>query len=192
MDSEIKRGQRTLDDIEIQIGQLMQRINTVPGVEVDLGRIDREYLTKKAAYESLLATQQRIALGADAASQQQGESIQVIDSANLPSQPVAPKRFLLFAMGLGLGLGLGVILAAVFEAPKLLTIQNREDAAHYTGLPVLATVPDLLTPQEARALPRRRRLLLAAGIVTTIVSIPLLALALRATHVFELFSSGRA
>ncbi len=192
MDSEIKRGQRTLADIEIQVSQVMERLNTVPGVEVDLGRIDREYQTKKAAYDSLLATQQRIALGADAATQQQGESIEVIDSAYLPSQPVAPKRFLLFAMGLGLGVGLGLFLAAVFEAPKLLTIQSREDAAHYTGLPVLATVPDLRTPQEARAIPRRRLLLLTAGIVVTIVSIPLLALALRVTQVVEMLSSGRA
>jgi len=192
IDGEIKRGQRLLAEIEIQIGQVMQRINTVPGVEVDLGRIDREYLTKKAAYDSLLLQQQKISLGADAASQQQGESIQVIDSAYLPSKPVAPKRFLLFAMGSVLGLALGLLLAAAFEAPKLLTIQNREDAAHYTGLPVLATIPNLLTPQEARSVPRRRRLLLALGIAATIVSIPLLALALRATHVFELFSSGRA
>lgn len=192
LDSEVKRGQRTLGDIEKQIGQLMQRINSVPGVEVDLGRIDREYQTKKAAYDSLLVQSQKVSLGADAASQQQGESIQVIDSAYLPSQPVAPKRILLGAVGLGLGLGLGLFLAAVFEAPKLLTIQSREDATHYTGLPVLATVPDLLTAQEARAIPRRRRLLLAAGIVATAVSIPLLALVLRATHVFEMFSSGRA
>jgi succinoglycan biosynthesis transport protein ExoP len=192
MDSEIRRGQGTLADIEKQIGELMLRINTVPGVEVALGKLDRDYQTKQAAYNSLLATQQRITLGAQAASQQQGESIQVIDSANLPSQPVAPRRFLLFAMGVALGLGLGVVLAAVFEAPRLLTIQNREDAAHYTGLPVLATVPDLLTPQEARAIPRRRKLVLAAGIAVTIVSIPLLALALRATHILEIFASGRA
>ena len=192
MDSEIARGQRMLGDIETQISDLMVRINAIPGVEVQLGKWDREYQTKKAAYDSLLATQQRIALGADAASQQQGESIQVIDSAYLPSQPVAPKRFLLFMMGLGMGLGFGLLLVVVFEAPKLLTIQNREDAAHYTNLPVLASIPDLLTPREARAIPRRRKLLLVAGVVATIVSIPLLALILRATHVFELFTSGRA
>ncbi len=193
IDGEIKRQQRTLADIDSQINQVMTRINSVPGVEVALGALDREYETKKAAYDSILEQQRRIALGADAASQQQGEGIQVIDPANLPSKPVAPKRFMLFAMGLGLGLGFGLLLAGVFEAPKLLTIQNREDAAHYTGLPVLATVPELMTPREARALPWRRRLLLAAGIAATIVSIPLLALVLRATHVFEIFmSSGRA
>lgn len=193
IDSEIKREQRMLVDIEAQIGQVMQRINTVPGVEVALGALDREYQTKKAAHDALLIQQQKISLGADAASQQQGEGIQVIDAANLPSKPVAPKRFLLFAMGLGLGLGFGLLLVGAFEAPKLLTIQNREDAAHYTGLPVLATVPELLTPQEARSRPRRRKLLLAAGVAATIVSIPLLALALRATHIFEFFmNSGRA
>lgn len=192
-DGEIKRQQKTLTEIDGQIGQVMQRINSVPGAEVALGALDREYQTKKSAYDSILMQQQKIGLGADAASQQQGEGIRVVDLANLPSAPVAPKRLMLFAMGLGLGLGFGLLLTGAFEVPKLLTIQNTEDAAHYTGLPVLVSVPDLLTPQEARAIPRRRRLLLAAGIAVTIVSIPLLALVLRATHVFEFFmTSGRA
>jgi hypothetical protein len=30
----------------------------------------------------------------------------------------------------------------MFEIPRLLTIQTVDDAAHYTGLPVLASVPD--------------------------------------------------
>ena len=192
IDSEIKRQQKTLTDLDSQIGNVMQRINSVPGAEVALGALDREYQSKKAAYDSLLGQEQRISLGADAASQQQGEGIQVVDAAYLPSQPVAPKRLLLFALGVGLGLGFGLILAAAFEVPKLRTIQSREDASHYTGLPVLAAVPELLTAQEARAIPRRRRLLLAAGVAMTIVSIPVLAFALRATHIFEMFSSGRA
>ena len=192
IDSEIKRQQKTLTDLDTQIGAVMQRINSVPGAEVALGALDREYQTKKAAYDGLLAQEQKISLNADAASQQQGEGIQVVDAAYLPSQPVAPRRLLLFALGLGLGLGFGMVLVAAFEIPRLRTIQSREDAAHYTGLPVLATVPELLTKQEASAIPRRRRLLLAAGVVVTIVSIPVLAFVLRATHVFEMLTSGPA
>lgn len=187
-DGEIKRQQKMLADIDGQIGQLMQRINNVPGAEVALGALDRDYQTKKSAYDSLLLQQQKIGLGADAASQQQGEGIQVIDPANLPSKPVAPKRMMLFGMGIGLGLGIGLLLAGAFEIPKLRTIQNREDAAYYTGLPVLASVPELLTAQEARAIPQRRRLLLAAAIAVTIVSIPVLAFALKVTHVFEMLA----
>ena len=189
IDNEIKRQQKTLTDLDSQIGAVMQRINSVPGAEVALGALDREYQTKKSAYDGLLAQEQKISLGADAASQQQGEGIQVVDAAYLPSQPVAPRRLLLFAMGLGLGLGFGMVLVLAFEIPKLRTIQSREDAAHYTGLPVLAAVPELLTTQEARAIPRRQRLLLAAGVAATILSIPVLAFALRATHVFEMFTS---
>ena len=185
-EGDIKRAQKLLDDNEKQIGGLVQRINNVPGAEVALGAIEREYQTKKAAYDQLLLQQSKIDLGADAASEQQSETIEVIDAANLPSQPVAPKRFILTALGLAVGLGLGLILAGIFEVPRLTTIQTAEDVRHYTGLPVLISVPELMTPQEARAFPRRRRLLLAAGLVVTVISIPLLALALRLTHVFEL------
>ena len=193
IDGEIKREQKLIDQLETQTGAVMQRINNVPGAEIALGRLDREYQTKKAAYDSLLAQQARIELGADAASQQQGEGIVVVDPANLPSKPVAPQRLVLSGLGIGLGLVVGLLFAGIVEVPKLFTIQTSEDASHYTNLPVLVSVPELLTPQEARSIPRRRRLLLAAGIVATIISIPLLALALRLTHVFEVFmNTGRA
>lgn len=191
VDGEIKRQQGLLNDNDKQIALLTDRINKVPGSEVELGAIDREYETKRAAYDKLLAEQQKIALGADAASQQQSEGIEVVDPANLPSKPVAPKRFMLAGIGVIAGLGIGMLLVALFEIPLMLTIQSSEDARHYTGLPVLIAVPELLTPQEARSLPRRRRLLLVAGVIATLVSIPLLALALRLTHVFEiLMQSG--
>jgi|SRR5689334_15041552 len=193
-DNEIKRQQKALVDNQTAINALVDRINKVPGVDVELSAIDRDYQTKKAAYDDLLQQQQKIGLNTDAITQQQGEGIEVVDAANLPSKPVAPKRMTLAILGLGAGLGLGVLLVGVFEGPRLLTIQNSEDARHYTGLPVLLSVPELLTPQEARSVPRRRRLLLAAGVVATLVSIPMLALALKLTHIFELLSqsSGRS
>lgn len=190
--NEIQRQQRALQENEKQIASLVERINKVPGVDVELGALERDYQTKKSAYDDLLEQQGKIALNADAITQQQGEGIEVVDAANLPSQPVAPKRLMLAAMGLAFGLGLGLVLVGVFEGPRLLTIQNSEDARHYTGLPVLLSVPEYLTPQEARAVPRRRKLLLAAGMIATIVSIPMLILALKLTHVFELLSQGRS
>jgi succinoglycan biosynthesis transport protein ExoP len=192
VDGEIRREKKMLDENEKQIGAILQRINSVPGAEVALGALERDYQTKKFAYDQLLLQQQKITLGADAASQQQGEGIEVIDAANLPSKPVAPKRLMLSALGVGFGLGLGLLLTGIFEIPRLMTIQSSEDARHYTGLPVLISVPELLTPEEARAIPRRRRLLLAGAMAVTIMAIPVLALALKATHVFEFLSAGRS
>jgi polysaccharide chain length determinant protein (PEP-CTERM system associated) len=188
VDGEAKREQRMLGDIDKQIAEVLSRINDVPGVEVRLGALDRDYQTKKTSYDQLLLQAQKIGLGADAANQQQGEGIEVVDPANLPVRPVAPKRFMLMGVGLAVGLGVGFFLAGIFEVPRLLTIQTSEDAAHYTSLPVLMTLPELLTPQEARRLPRRHKLLLASAVAASILAIPALALILKLTQVFERFA----
>ncbi|HEV2911707.1 MAG TPA: GNVR domain-containing protein [Pyrinomonadaceae bacterium] len=187
VDNEIKRQEAALAQSEVQINELNGRINGVPGAEVALEVLNREYMTKKGNYDDLLKKSNDAELVANVQVNQQGETIQVIDPANLPSRPVAPKRPFLMMLGLGLGLAVGFFLAAAFEVPRLLTIQTTEDAEHYTGLPVLVSVPELLTPQEARRIPMRRRLVLAAGVVATLVSIPALALALRASHIFDRF-----
>jgi hypothetical protein len=50
-------------------------------------------------------------------------------------------------------------------------------------------MPELLTPAEVQSRPRRRRLLLAAGIVATVLGIPVLALLLKMSQVFERFAA---
>ena len=188
LDNEIGRQQKMQAETEKAIQTYSDRLNSVPGAEVALAALDREYSTKKEGYDKLLFEQQKIDLATKAAQEQQAQGIEVIDAANLPAKPVAPKRLMLVGLSLAVGLGIGLLLVGIFEIPLLMTIQTSEDARHYTGLPVLIAVPELLTPQEARSLPRRRRLLLTAGVVATLVSIPLLALALRLTHVFELIT----
>jgi hypothetical protein len=188
-EGEINRLQKQLDAANAQIADIEARINAVPGAEVGLQAINREYDTKKLAYDDLLRRQNQANLGSAIQINQQGEAIQVIDPANLPQTHVAPKRMMLILMGLGLGLGVGLCFAAACEVPRLLTIQTVDDAAHYTNLPVLVSLPELKTPQEATRGPRRRLALLAAGIVVTIMSIPALALVLKMSGIFERFAS---
>ena len=188
VDGEIKRQQTVLTQVDSQVANVMQRINNVPGAEVTLGALERHYQTKKTAYDQLLMQAQKIGLGADAASQQQGEGIQVVDPANLPALPVAPKRLMLVGLGIAVGFAFGFLLAGLFEVPRLLTIQTSEDATHYTSLPVLMTVPELLTPAEALRIPKRRKMFLAFGFAAMVLAIPALALILKLTQVFERFA----
>jgi hypothetical protein len=92
------------------------------------------------------------------------------------------------AAGLAAGLAVGFLLVGLFEVPRLLTIQTSADAAHYTALPVLVAVPELMTALEARTVPRRRKLLLVAGVAAMFLAIPVLALILKLTQVFERFA----
>lgn len=187
MDGDMERQQKILNETNKQIADLDARINAIPNAEVGLEAIEREYQTKKANYDSLLSQQQKVVIGADAVKDQQGSGIQVVDPANLPERPVAPKRFVLTAGGFGIGLAIGLLLAVAFELRRLFTIQTIEDAKHYTGLPVLVSIPELLTPAEAIAIPRRHSLKLAAGVAAAVLAVPTLAFALRLTHVFEKF-----
>lgn len=182
---EIARQQKLLDDTRTQIGQLEARINNVPSTEVGLSALDRDYQTKKATYDELLEKKNKADLTAASAKAAQGESIQVIDPASLPEKPVAPKRPMLMLFGLALGLGAGLLLAVALEVPRLLTIQTIEDARHYTSLPVLVSVPELLTPREERRRKMRRATFAFASIAITVVAIPALALLLKLSHVFE-------
>jgi succinoglycan biosynthesis transport protein ExoP len=182
---EIARQQKLLDDTRAQIGQLEARINNVPSTEVGLSALDRDYQTKKATYDELLEKKNKADLTAASAKAAQGESIQVIDPASLPEKPVAPKRPMLMLLGLALGFGAGLLLAAALEVPRLLTIQTVDDARHYTSLPVLVSVPELLTPREESRRKLRRVAFAFASVAVTIVAIPALALLLKFSHVFE-------
>ena len=185
VEGDMDRQGRLLDETNKQIADLNARINAIPNAEVGLEALDREYQTRKSNYDSLLLQQQKIVVGADAAKEQQGGGIQVVDPANLPEKPVAPKRFVLTAGGFGIGLTLGMLLVLIVEVRRLFTIQTIEDAKHYTKLPVLGSIPELMTQAEALAIPRRKNLALAAGIGATLVAVPMIALVLTMTHVFE-------
>lgn len=189
VESEIIRQQSLQGQIESQISELNGRLNNVPGTEVALEGLNNEYKTKKVYYDELLDKQQKAKIAAEVQTRQQGETLEVVDPANLPQKPVSPKRLLFIGFGFIVGLCMGLFMTAVFEVPQLLTIQTSDDAEHYTNLPVLATVPQLLTPHEAQLKPARRLLLVGAGVLATIAAIPALAYALKFSHLFERFMS---
>ncbi len=188
-ENELERQQGLLAQTEGQINDLNTRINNVPGAEVGLTALEREYQTSKSYYDQLLEKRQKAALGAAVDSKQQGETIQVVDPANLPASPVAPKRLIISGGGLAVGLVIGLLLTALCEVPRLLTIQTSDDAEHYSKLPVLASLPDFRTPYEAKLIPVRRAGWLVAGIIAAIVSVPVIAVALRMSKLFERFLS---
>lgn len=187
IDTEIKRQQISLDQTQKQILEVDAKLNSVPEAQVVLESFDQEMKSAQLLHNQMLESKNQIEVAYKAQIEQKGALVQVVDPANLPNSPVAPKRLILLAMGLGLGLAVGLFLAAIFEIPRLLTIQNVEDAAHYTKLPVLACVPEVLTPYEARWKPRRRLLGLALGVIATVVSIPILASVLTMSRLFDRF-----
>jgi hypothetical protein len=111
---------------------------------------------------------------------------QVIDSPNVPRMPVAPNRNFLRLLGLGIALGLGLLVAAAREFLRLLMINDHRDVEYYLGAPVLALIPETLTPFERG---RRRRLWLlrwlALGLLSAMM-IPIFVVVLDRLQIFQI------
>lgn len=185
IDTQISLKEQQITQNSGQIAILEAKINTIPNVKVALEGVETNFQTAKKAYDDLLEKKNNAQLIVNRASKAQGETIQVIDPANLPTSPVAPKREMLTAFGGAIGLALGLFLAALFEFPRLFKIQNIEDAKHYTGLPLLASVPPLLTNNEITWRKRSHWLKVMAGIAVAIGLIPLIIIGLQLSRVFE-------
>ena len=169
-----------------QIAGLEAKINTIPNVKVALDGVDNQYQSAKSNYDELLKkynnAQQQVQLESNA----QGETIRVVDPASLPFKPVnSTKRWFYALAATAVGFALGLILAGFFEIPRLLKIQTVDDAAFYTGLPVLASVPPLMTDVELDKMSRAHRMKVFAGALGSLAAVPLLIVVLQVSRVFE-------
>lgn len=168
-----------------QVAALEARINTIPNVKVALEGVTAQYQSAKQTYDEILKKKNEAETVVGVETNAQGETIRVQDPANIPQSPVAPKRFLLTMFGAAIGFMLGLILAAAVEIPRLFTIQNIADAKHYTGLPVLASVPPLLSHAEKSWIKRSHWFKLAGGFAAAIALIPAIVLILQMTKLFD-------
>lgn len=173
----------------VQISAIEAKINTIPNVKVALDAVDNQYQTAKSNYDELLKKYNNAQQQVQRESSAQGPTIAVLDPANRPQKPVnAKKKPFLALLGAGIGLAFGLFLAAIFEIPRLFRIQTIDDAAHYTGLPVLASVPPLLTEGEIASRRRWHRLRVVVGNAAALASIPFLIAALQASRILERLS----
>ena len=168
-----------------QIAALESRINTIPNVKVALEGVNARYQSAKQTYDEILKKKNDAETVVGVETNAQGETIRVQDPANVPQSPVAPKRFLLTLIGAGIGLMMGLIFAACYEVPRLMRIQNLDDAKHYTQLPVLASVPPLLSAAEKSWIRRAGWMKLAAGAAAAVGIIPIIVLILQATRLLD-------
>ena len=186
IDQQMQFKEQELQQNAGQIAVLESKINTIPNVQVALQSIENQYQSAKQTYDDFLKKKNSAELMVGVESNAQGETIRVQDAANLPSSPAnASKKPMLVAVGAVLGLAIGLFLAGIFEVPRLFTIQSIQDAKHYTGLPVLASVPPLLSHSEIAWQKRAHWFKVLAGIAVAVGIIPLLIMALQASRIFD-------
>ncbi len=110
---------------------------------------------------------------------------QVVEKPNLPQDPVSPNKMLLRILALVISLGFGFLAAFGSELPKFLLINDERDIDYYLGVPVLAAIPETLTPIERS---HKRKLKMTRGLLLLIlvgVLIPAFIVALNISQIFQ-------
>ncbi len=109
----------------------------------------------------------------------------VIDTPNLPRLPVAPNRLALQMIALGVAILFGLLIILALEAPRMFTINDERDIEYFLGAPVIALIPESLTPVE-RARKRKLRLTRSAIVLTlAVVLAPILIILLTYLKIFH-------
>ena len=142
-----------------RVSELEKKVGTVPEVEAELARLNRDYDVNKKQYDELLLRREQALMSQEAEQSQEDVKVKIIDPPRLPLLPVGPNRLLLASVVLVLGLGLGGGLCVGLSQlnPRVIDVP---DVREMTGLPVLGAISLTAGPQHRQ---QRRYELLAFG-----------------------------
>jgi uncharacterized protein involved in exopolysaccharide biosynthesis len=153
-DLDIQNSQKEMKRATDLIRTYQSRIETVPLGEKQYADLLRDRDLAKERFIDLTQKLQRAEMAQEMEGRKQGETLELLDPASLPSTPAAPKRPMVVGIGATIGLLLGLVLAAGREM-KDTSLKNLKDVHAYTKVSVLGSVPLLENDFVVR---RRRRL----------------------------------
>lgn len=163
VDAEIKSLKSEETRLQQAIAAHQQRIESTSFQPEQPTEAVRDYESTKELYNSLLKRYVDARQAEGLEQRQQGEKFRVLDAAIPPQYPVAPNRFLLSLIGLFLSLCLAV--GAVLVAEQIDTsFHSVDDLRAFTKVPVLVSIPVVVTEQDLGRKARRFRLGLAASL----------------------------
>ena len=121
------------------IRELQQLVDTVPQVEAQLGRLNRDYGVVQAKYEQLLQQLESANIGEDVEESINEVQFRIIEPPYSSLSPVGPKRQLFLAAVFIAALGVGVALTFLLNLLHPVFF-NERTVSNVSGLPVLGSV----------------------------------------------------
>jgi polysaccharide chain length determinant protein (PEP-CTERM system associated) len=137
-DVEIASLRRQIADRQTKVAELRAMLDTMPQVEAEYARLNRDYDVTKAQYTALVERLEKSRLGEEAATSG-SVRFDVIEPPNAEFKPISPMRSVLLAAVLAVSLAAGAAVAFMLHQLKPVFVSMRA-LADYTGLQVLGAV----------------------------------------------------
>jgi succinoglycan biosynthesis transport protein ExoP len=158
------------DKISKQIEEYRNKLAATSSLEARSVDLLREQAAATEKYQIMSKKQDLTIQNGDLTQRKLGESLEVLDSASLPTAPTSPNRWLIVGGGVAASFLLGLVLAGVQEA-KDTSLKNLKDVRAYTNLPVLCSIPLLENTLLVKRKKRITYLAWSASIIVGIIAI---------------------
>jgi len=146
------------------IASYQARIENVPRREQEFRELARDYDSTRELYQSLLKRYEEAQLAESMEQRQKGEQFRVLDTAIPRLEPAAPNRVQLLVIAV-LG-SLGLAVGAVMLAERIDTSFHTVDELRtFSALPVLVSIPLIITRRDSRRRHWRMRLAASAACI---------------------------
>jgi polysaccharide chain length determinant protein (PEP-CTERM system associated) len=157
---EIKSLKAEAEGLRRSIANYQRRVEQAPRRELEFQMLARDYEATKEVYHSLLKRQGEAQMAESMEQGQKGEQFRILEPATVSYQPAKPNRARLILMGLLLSLGVaaGVVLLAEQLDTSFHTV---DDLRAFARVPVLASIPSIVTEGDLGQ--RRRRFYVGAA-----------------------------
>ena len=153
-DLDLQDSTRELKRVNDAAKSFQGRMETIPLGEKEYADLLRDRDLIKEKFIDLSGKLGKAEIAQEMEGRKQGETLELLDPASLPTSPTEPKRPVVILIGAGLGLLLGISIAGAREM-KDTSLKNLKDVRAYTQMAILGSVPLLENDFVVR---RRRRL----------------------------------
>ncbi|PYM40288.1 MAG: hypothetical protein DME12_16165 [Candidatus Rokuibacteriota bacterium] len=161
IDGEIKSLKTEEERLRRQIEMYQRRVENAPQREQEFQELSRGFETARESYASLLKRYEDAQLAESMEQSRQGEQFRVLDSALTAKQPAAPNRFRLAVLGVLLAL-VGAGAAAALAEHLDTSFHTFDDLRAFTRVPVLASIPTIVSDVDMTRQARQRWLATAS------------------------------
>jgi succinoglycan biosynthesis transport protein ExoP len=168
---EEQQNRRELGAVNAALKSFQTRIEGVPGGEKEYTEILRDSELARQKYEDMEKKVHATNLSLDVERRKQGETLELLDSASMPTDPTDPKRMTIIPIGLVAGLLVGALLVA-FREVRDTSLKNLKDARLYTQLSILGSIPLL---ENDVVVQRRKQFMWLGWATATILGLAVVA-----------------
>jgi uncharacterized protein involved in exopolysaccharide biosynthesis len=137
---EISSLKKENEETRRSIDRVQSRVSRLPQREQEMISLTRDYNNLKEAYDELLKKKLEARVSQNLEAGQQGETFQVLDPPNLPTEPSRPNRLRIIGLGFlaAIALGFGGAVGQELLDP---TLHGPKDFKYFSELPILASLP---------------------------------------------------